>query len=137
MGTSSDLEVEVKGIFATNWKTRDGEVVPEAEDVSLGNDAVTFEEAAILYADLAESTELVQRKKNHFAAEVYKTFLHCASKIVKKNDGTITAFDGDRLMAVFIGDAKRSNAAKAALNINYAVLKIINPALKVQYANSD
>src|SRR5947209_4683028 len=98
MGLTSDLESDVKEVFAMRWETRVGEVVPEAEHLRLGNDAVTFEEAAILlYAHLAESTALVNAKKNHFAAEVYKTYLHCAANIIRKNDGVITAFDGDRI----------------------------------------
>jgi class 3 adenylate cyclase len=49
----------------------------------------------------------------------------------------ITAYDGDRVMGVFIGDYQSSSAAKCALKINYAVRKIINPALKAQYPSSN
>ena len=48
----------------------------------------------------------------------------------------ITAYDGDRVMAVFIGDPQSAPAARCALKINYAVANIINPALKVQYPKS-
>jgi class 3 adenylate cyclase len=136
MGLKDDLQSDVKDIFATRWSSRKGDVVPEADDVGLDNDAVKFDEAAILYADLAESTTLVNEHSDSFAAEVYKAFLHCASKIVRQKDGEITAFDGDRIMAVFLGDHKRTNAAKCGLQINYAVKQIINPAIKGQYPNS-
>ena len=136
MGLKDVLESETKSIFATVWKTRDGRVVPEPEDVKLGNDAVTFDEAVVLYADLAESTELVNNYKPSFAAEVYKSYLHCASKIIRSEGGTITAFDGDRVKAVFTGDSKRTESARCALKINYAVQKIINPAIKKQYPDS-
>ncbi len=39
-------------------------------------------------------------------------------------------------MSVFIGDSKNSNAAKAALQINYLVTKVINPKMKSRYPNS-
>ena len=58
MGLKEDLAADVRDIFATRWNTRKGYVVPEAEDVGLDNDAVKLEEAAVLYADLAESTAL-------------------------------------------------------------------------------
>jgi class 3 adenylate cyclase len=45
----------------------------------------------------------------------------------------ITAFDGDRIMAVFIGDSKNTSAGRCALKINHAVVEIINPALKEVY----
>ena len=72
-------------------------------------------------------------QKAHFAAEIYKAYLHCAAKVVKSEGGEITAFDGDRIMAVFTGASKRTSAAKAALKINYARVKIVNPALEKQY----
>ncbi len=132
MGLKDDLLKEVKDIFAIQWQIRDGKKVPETEDLKLGNDAVKIT-AAVLYADLAESTFLVDNHKPHFAAEIYKAYLHCASKIIRSENGIITAFDGDRVMGVFIGDTKNTSAARCALKINHAVFKILNPAVKLQY----
>ena len=133
MPLTGDLTQEVKNIFGTFWQERDGQKVPEAEDVKLGNDAVKLQ-ATVLYADLAESTNLVDGYKAWFAAEVYKSYLHCASKIIRDEGGVITAFDGDRVMAVFIGDLKNTSAARSALKINHAVENIINPAIKAKFS---
>ncbi|MEI8291406.1 MAG: adenylate/guanylate cyclase domain-containing protein [Verrucomicrobiota bacterium] len=135
MSFINDLTSEVSKIFKTTWQKRDGQVVPEAEDVKLDNDAVQLD-GTVLYADLAESTNLVMLKTNEFAAEVYKSYLVCASRIIKENGGFITAFDGDRVMGVFIGNRKNSSAAIAALQINYAVTYIINPQIKEVYKTS-
>jgi class 3 adenylate cyclase len=129
---SEDLDKEVKTILATSWQERDGQKVPEAEDVRLVNDAVKLQ-GTVLYADLAESTNLVDSHKASFAAEVYKSYLLCASKIIRDEGGVITAFDGDRVMAVFIGKSKNTSAASCALKINHAVVKIINPAIKAEF----
>jgi class 3 adenylate cyclase len=136
MSLSDDLNSEVISIFKTNWNQRDGRQVPEPESVALGNDAVEID-ATVLYADLAESTQLVDSKKASFAAEIYKAYLICASRIIKSEGGSITAFDGDRVMGIFIGDTKNSSAARSALKINHAVQKIINPAIKSQYADAN
>lgn len=136
MSFTADLTKEVAEIFKSAWKTREGEVVPESENLKLGNDAVTLE-GTVLYADLAESTDLVKNQTETFAAEVYKTYLLCASRIITKNGGVITAFDGDRVMGVFIGTSKNTSAARAALQINYCVLSIINPQLKAFYTTSN
>src|SRR5712671_3016969 len=132
MGIVDELTTEVTSILATRWESRDGRVVPEAEHVKLGNDAVKLD-GTVLYADLADSTGLVKQKSAAYAAEVYKCYLHCASKIIAHYGGVITAFDGDRVMAVYIGDRKNSNAARTALAINHAVVKIINPKIEAQY----
>jgi class 3 adenylate cyclase len=134
MGLKEDLAEEVAVIFSSNWKSRNGNVVPESESLTLDNDAIRLD-ATVLYADLADSTILVDKSKPHFAAEIYKVFLHCAAKIINSEDGEITAYDGDRIMAVFIGDYKNSSATRAALKINCARIKIINPAIKTQYAD--
>ena len=135
MALKDDLKKEVEEIFKSTWTTREGNVVPESENIKLSNDAVELE-GTVLYADLTASTQLVDSQKPLFAAEIYKTYLRCAAKIIVAEGGSITANDGDRIMAVFIGDSKNSSAAKTALKINYAVEHIINPALKNQYPNS-
>ena len=126
------LDQEVKKIFREVWETRDGQKVPESEDVQLGNHAVKLD-GTVLYADLDGSTNMVDQKTPEFAAEIYKSYLHCAAKIIRSEGGVITSYDGDRIMAVFIDGAKNTDAARCALKINYAVSKIINPAIKQQY----
>ena len=136
MGLSSDLEEEVKQIFAEAWDVSKGQIVPDPEDLLLSNDARHFERATVLYADLTGSTDLVQQHSWNFAGEIYKAYLACAARIARKLGGEITSYDGDRLMAVFIGDRQTSSAAKCGLQLNWAVRNIVNPALAKQYPNS-
>lgn len=135
MALKDELEKEVDTVFKTQWTTRDGTVVPDDTSIKLGNDAVKLE-ATVLYADLADSTKLVDGYKPLFAAEIYKTFLHCAGKIIRAEGGTITAYDGDRIMAVFIGGSKNSNAARCALKINWTAKNLIQPAIQKQYPSN-
>lgn len=114
------------------WEITDGGSVPSPEDIGLGNRGVNLD-AVVLYADLVESTKLVDQYEPQFAAEVYKCYLSCACKIIKRLGGVIVGFDGDRVMAIYLGDAKETDALKTALQINAAVGKIINPTLLQQY----
>src|SRR6266581_6606215 len=123
MTLKADLENEVRKIFTSSWKERNGRVVPGPKDLSLGNDAVKLH-ATVLYADMADSTDLVDHHRRPFAAEVYKTYLRCAARIIKNEQGSITAYDGDRVMAVFLGDSKNTSAVHSAIKINYAVQNI-------------
>ena len=135
MTFGDDLNSQVRQILRERWTTRSGRVVPEPEDLGLGNDAVTLD-GTVLYADLDESTDLVNENKPSFAAEVYKSFLACAARIVQAEGASVTGYDGDRIMGVFIGDSRNTAAARTALKINYAVLTIINPAIRDQYPSS-
>ncbi len=137
MSLGDELETEISDIFKNKWSTRDGDSVPTPEDIGLsGNDGVNID-AVVLYADMVESTSLVDKKKSQFAAEVYKAFLVGACRTIRANGGYIRAFDGDRVMAIFVGSKKNSSAAKSALQINYVVKKLINPELKKIYPNTD
>ncbi|MDC0598907.1 adenylate/guanylate cyclase domain-containing protein, partial [Gammaproteobacteria bacterium] len=62
--------------------------------------------------------------------------LHCASKIIRSESGTIVSYDGDRIMAIFIGANKESQATRAAMKINFACIYIINPQIPRYYNNS-
>ena len=129
------VQDEVAAVFATKWKSRKGQVVPDAADVRLGNDAIKLD-GTVLYADLVESTALVSGYKDFFAAEVYKAYLLTACRIIRSEGGEVTAFDGDRVMAVYVGDRKNSSAARSALKLNWAVKNVVNPAIKKQYPNT-
>ena len=134
MALSDDLASDVNIILRQTWDARDGQVVPKTEDVLLAGGAVELN-ATVLYADLADSTALVNAESPTFSAEVYKTFLRCAARLITYEGGVITAYDGDRVMGVFIGNAKNTTAARTALKIHYAVRDIIRPAQASMYAS--
>jgi len=136
MSFGADIETEVKRIFREIWATTKATTVPEPRSIALEkNEAKEIEDGVVLYADLSASTNMVQTQTAAFAAEVYRAYLYSAAQIIRDQAGEVTAYDGDRVMAVFLGDSRNSNAAKCALKINYAVSKIINPAIAAQYPN--
>src|SRR5690606_30779376 len=110
--------------------------VPDDNSLTLKNEAIKID-GAILYADLADSTVMVDKFKNWFAAEIYKTYLYCCARIITAEGGTVTAYDGDRIMGVFIGDEKENDATRAALKIKWAVDEIIMPLRKERYKDTD
>jgi class 3 adenylate cyclase len=132
MSFKEDLESKVHDILASQWETRSGIVVPEPENLKLSNDGVELE-GTVLYADMDGSTRMVDEHGPKFCAEVYKAFLYCAGEAIRAEGGVITAYDGDRVMAIFIGDRKNTSAAKAALKLNYCAKQILNPAIAAQY----
>lgn len=135
MALGDDLRSEVRKIFQDTWTTASRGVVPESVDLELRNDAVTVH-GAVLYADLDGSTALVDTKKPWFAAEIYKTYLVCAARIIESDKGAITAYDGDRIMAIYTGKDRHSKAVRSALRINFAVKEIINPAIVELYTDA-
>lgn len=136
MALKDDLTYFVHGTFQSQWDIREGRKVPADGDLTLGNEAVSIS-GAVLYADLADSTVMVNNYPAWFAAEVYRTFLFCAARIITASGGTVTAYDGDRVMGVFFGDDKENSATRAALKIKAAVDDIIRPLLAKRYAGKE
>lgn len=137
MAFKDDLISEVKQIFLDQWVVQTTTNVPDPEDLRLSNHAKDLEKATVLYADLSGSTKMVDTQPWTFSAEVYKAYLRCAARIISNEGGSITAYDGDRIMAIFTGDMKNTTAVRAAMKIHYAVQRIINPEMKAVYRDKD
>ena len=134
MKTSSEILTVIKSILNTDWKRCEKKFVPSPQNIALTNEAGVLE-GAVLYADMKGSSDLVHNYKDFFAAEMYKSFLTAVCEVIRNNSGEITSFDGDRVMAVFVGDCKCSNAAKTALQI-CAIVRKINELVAGQYSTT-
>ena len=134
MSVADDITSNSRSTFQSAWEVRNGTVVPNAEDLKLSNDAVYFQTATVLYADLDGSTNLVESKKWEFSGQVYKTFLYAASRLIRKHNGSIVSYDGDRVMGVFISSKQRNEAVSCALELNYAVKNLVQPELEKKWS---
>ena len=74
-GSHRSLSNDVLAILSNNWNVRDGQVVPFSDQVTLAGGAVRLE-ATMLYADLADSTQLAMNYDRRVAAKVFKSFSH-------------------------------------------------------------
>lgn len=132
MSKTNEISRDVQATIDTLWNKRNGNKIPNTEDVALAGGAVEID-ATFLYADLANSSKLARDLDRRVAAKIIKSFLSAVSKLVKHNGGKIVSFDGDRVMGVFYGGSKNSDAAKCALQIKYAVNSIIKPKFEKKY----
>lgn len=130
------IESSVSDILSASWNISDGIVVPQTEDLALKNGGRLLE-ATFLYADLANSSDMAQSLKKEVAAKIVRSYINTASRILRQYDGEIRSFDGDRVMAIFVGSAQYRNAVRAALAINWAVLEVIRPKIKASWSDGE
>jgi class 3 adenylate cyclase len=129
MAFKDEVTKYVHDTFANSWTITDGRKIPTTDsNIGLGNQTTKID-AVVLYADLADSTGLVRDKKRLFATEVYKTFVYAAAKCIRFQGGEVTAYDGDRVMGVFMGDGKENSAVRAAFRIQGVIDDIIMPEM--------
>ena len=129
MALQKNLNSEIRKILQEPWSVQRSRRAPRPEDVGLGNEGKTIN-ATVLYADLDESTRMVETQEPEFAGRMYKTYLVCAARVIRSEQGNITAHDGDRIMAVYTGRRTVERAVKSALKLYYVVQELINPAVQ-------
>ncbi len=135
MTLRNDLNSQVRQIMQERWRIQPSRAAPQPNDLELNNHGAIVN-GAVLYADLDESTKLVDQQEEVFAARMYKTYLACAARIISSEQGSITAYDGDRIMAVYTGRRTAERAVRAAFKIGFAVREIINPAIRELHPNA-
>jgi adenylate cyclase len=86
-----DVTKGVNDVLSATWKTENATVVPETEDVTLANGAKLLK-ATYLYADMADSTGLAQSYQNWAVAQVMRTYLNAATRILNAQGGKIRSF---------------------------------------------
>lgn len=133
MTLKDEVATYVYNTFRKAWDTKVWDRVPTEEDaLGLGNTGAGID-ATVLYADLTDSTGLVLSRSREFSTEIYKTYVYAASKAIRAHEGSVTAFDGDRVMGVFMGGMMRNHAVDAAFHVAAIVEDIIQPQLDDMY----
>jgi adenylate cyclase len=128
------IESSVTDILTAAWAITDGRVVPKTEDVVMRNGGRRVE-AAYLYADLAGSSKMAKSLKKETTATIIRAYINTASRILRNYGGEIRSFDGDRVMAIFMGADKETNAVRASLAINWAVFSVLRPRIKENWSD--
>ncbi|MFV2145610.1 adenylate/guanylate cyclase domain-containing protein [Isoptericola sp. G70] len=112
----------------TTWLTTTT-AVPDPDDMGYSDAKVV--QATYLYSDLIDSSGLVKAADTHEeVASVMSTFLKVAVRIIRAENGHIRSFDGDRVMGVFTGANRKTRSVRAAMKIEYAVSRLIDPEIQ-------
>jgi len=135
MATKEDIIKGVDDFFSGDYDITEGRVIPDVADIALGKIGKEIE-LAMLFIDIRESTKIVDGLRRTTAARMYKSFLWGVSKIARLNDGELRSFNGDGVLVAFIGDNKRTNAAKAALQMSWFAQKVLKPKLDAVFQNN-
>jgi class 3 adenylate cyclase len=132
MALINDIKNKVDAYFKEPFEVEETTIVPGTDysKLTFGNKGLVAE-FSFLFVDIRKSSELHDKYGFANAARIYQSFHDICLRIIETNFGKVRAFDGDRIMGVFAGDSKRTNATKAALNIRWAVKEILNTKLTV------
>lgn len=131
MSRKSDYESHLTNLLYQDFDVRFGRTVPRSADVTLKNGGV-YLDAVYLYADMADSSGMARRFTPQTAAKIIRAYLATVTRALRYRDGHVRSFDGDRVMAIFVGDDAASRAAKAALEVKWLVDNVVHPELRIR-----
>lgn len=136
MAFKDDLEKTAVDFFDGAYSITKGTAIPNVEDIAFGKVGRELE-LTMLFADIRESTAIVDGFRRTTAARMYKAFLGGMARIAKHRGGELRSFNGDGLLAVFIGDTKNTSAVKAAMNMSWFCDKVLGPKMQTYFDNND
>lgn len=130
MGRKDEYNNTLRDLLNEPFAARAGTTVPTTDTITLKNGGV-YLDAVYLYADMADSTGMTRRFTSQTAAKIIRAYLSVATRALRARGGEIRSYDGDRVMAIFVGDDAATRAARAALELTWLVDEVVHPALNL------
>jgi adenylate cyclase len=128
---TSDVENYLVGTYDVS-KPQD---VPGNDEVPLGKKAMEFE-ATALFVDVRQSTDITDSFRRQTAAKTMKAYFSGAVRIINRNGGAVRSFNGDGMLAFFMGGTRTSPAVKSALQIDWFVTELLRPKFEKYFENN-
>ena len=135
MGLLTDLESKVDGYLAGEYEITSPQSVPNPEDIPLGNKAAKLV-ATTLFVDVRQSSDITNTFRRQTAAKMMKAYFDGAVRIINANHGYVRSFNGDGMLAIFIGEGQSNNAVKAAMQIKRFVDSVLEERFR-RYFNKN
>ncbi len=131
--TKADLEKLVARYLAGTYETYQPRGVPRPEDIALGNKAAKLTGTA-LFIDLRQSSDITNSFRRQTAAKMLKSYIDGAVRIINDNGGQVRSFNGDGMLALFVGSRQSNDAVKAAMQVKWFVQHVLWPKFNGYFA---
>ena len=134
MALADELAVEVAAILKDQFEVSVGWAIPSLADVPFDNAGKQLRLVS-LFVDIRRSTDLVTALGLETSARMYKAYLRGVTRIVRDRGGQVLSFNGDGIVAGFVGSSAGNAAVLSALNINWFNTHTLKPFVTEQLEN--
>lgn len=135
MSLADDLSAKVAGYLEGDYKLVKKQDVPLPENIPLGNEAAKLQ-ATTLFIDVRQSSDITNAFRRQTAAKMMKAYFSGAVNIINKQSGYVRSFNGDGMLAVFMGEQRSNNAVKAAMQLKWFVNYVLEPQFRKYFTNN-
>lgn len=118
-----------------NYETFTPRDVPKPAEIKRGKFAATFEATAI-FLDIRESSDLTNAFRLQTAAKMLKSYFYTAVKIVHHHDGQVVSFNGDGMLALFMGERRTTPAVRSAMEIKWLLENVLQPRFESYFKSN-
>lgn len=98
--------------------------IPKKHHLTFGNTVKIIKHTKILYIDMRKSREILSNATDFWSVKIHKSFLKAITHCIERRDGHLRSFNGDGVLAFFVGDYAASRAVRTAMDIKGFVLEI-------------
>jgi adenylate cyclase len=135
MGLREDVTTDVDNYLSGTYVVSRPNDVPDNEEVPLGKKAMQFE-ATALFIDVRQSTDITDSFRRQTAAKMMKAYFGGAVRIINRTGGAVRSFNGDGMLAFFMGGTRTSPAVKSAMQIDWFVTDLLRPKFDKYFENN-
>lgn len=130
-----NLKQKVSSYLAGEYTKVRKTSVPSPEDIPLGNSAAELE-ATTLFIDVRQSSDITNAFRQQTAAKMMKAYFDGSVRIISSNHGVVRSFNGDGMLAVFMGGGRSNNAVKAAMQTKWFVEEVLRSQFNKYFSNN-
>lgn len=131
MGIKEEIETQTKKYINSNYEISKSHVVPQKQHLTFGPKAKEMW-ARVISIDIRKSRDILAERNDLVSIKTHKAFLYAASKCIRSEGGELRSFNGDSILAFFIGPGEEiaKTTVRTGMKIKYVLDDVVNPQLK-------
>ncbi|MCK9439517.1 hypothetical protein M0Q39_05665 [Patescibacteria group bacterium] len=114
----------IKEYLEESYNQTETAIIPKKDNLTFGNTIKKIDHVKVFYIDMRKSRKILTDANDFWSIKIHKSFLLAVIYSIEKRGGHLRSFNGDGVLAFFIGDNAASRAVRAALDIKGFVLEI-------------
>jgi adenylate cyclase len=124
MATNEEILTKINEYLIESYTHSDTDIVPKKDDLTFGNSVKEISHVVVFYVDMRKSRKILSDASSFWSVKIHKAFLSAVSYCIERRSGDLRSFNGDGLLAFFIGENDASRAVRAAMDVKGFVLEI-------------
>jgi class 3 adenylate cyclase len=129
MATNKEILGTIEEHLVESYDNENTKVVPKKNDLNFDNHVKTLEHAVVFFIDMRKSRKILSNANDFWSVKIHKSFLKAVTHCIDNREGHLRSFNGDGILAFFVGENAASRAVRAGMDIKGFVLEI-NDILK-------